>query len=83
MYVDCTSGSNGNTGLCSFTNALATITYAQTIVDNNGTIYVKYGDCPNETLVDVFNPIVDTVHISPRESDSTVGTGSVVITDTG
>lgn len=82
VYVDCAAGSNNNTGLCSFDYALATITHAQTIVDDGGTIYVKYGNCLNETLVDVLNPIVTTVHISPRASDSVEGTGSVVINGT-
>ena len=80
VYVDCSAGNDNNSGLCSFTNALATITKAQTIVDNDGIIYVKYGNCSNETLADVLNPIQNIIHISPRQDDSTEGTGSVVIT---
>ena len=82
IYVDCSSGSNENTGFCTFDDAVATITHAMTLVANNGTIYVKYGNCLDETLAIVLNPIVDTVHISPRLNDETEGTGSIIIDGT-
>jgi hypothetical protein len=81
IYVDCANGDNANSGRCSFTNAVKTITYAQTLIDNNGTIKVKYGNCLGENITSVLNPIVATVHISPVQDETTNGTGSVVISD--
>ncbi len=43
---------------------------------------IRNGNCLNETLADVLNPIVGTAHISPRASDGVEGTGLVVIDGT-
>jgi hypothetical protein len=82
VYVDCASGDNNRSGLCSFANALATITKAQSIVANNGTIYIKYGNCTSEALNAALNPVVDNVRIMIRQNDGTEGTGSLFINGT-
>jgi len=61
---------------------LKTITKAQTVVLNNGTIYVKYGDCIEETLSSVLNALVNNVTIKPVTSETEEGTGTLFINGT-
>lgn len=79
IYVDCTNGSNCNSGMGDFPCAFKTITKAQSVVADNGTIFIKYGDYTNEILSQVLNPIQNNVKLMPVLSKAVEGSGTVYI----